>query len=390
MLDSRWRWTRPVFVSRSGSSVNSRPDVRICYVTPEYPTASRPDLGRPLYEVCQRLDAPTLIQTFAVPDPARPPAHAALDLIPFRDVTLADRRGVSLRIAMTRKALSYGQFFARGAAALRRFAPTIVHLETPMPFWHGVYARHRLGARLSMSFIGSDFLRLERSRALHAVVRQAHVLLPVSPHMVSTLARIAPNAHIVLTPYGVDRSIFRPLALPRLRQLLAPAAFRWEKAHDVLIEAFARVVTRQPDLRLVLAGDGERGAVVREDLRARGLEHLVTFAGHVTPSALATLYNESLLTVLASRSEGSPRVLTESMACGTPFVASDVGGCARLAEGTGVVTPPGDAQALADAICRLVADESAWSTLASECLARADAYDLDGRAARFREAFFQR
>jgi glycosyltransferase involved in cell wall biosynthesis len=77
----------------------------------------------------------------------------------------------------------------------------------------------------------------------------------------------------------------------------------------------------------------------------------VTFVGYVPHSDLADWYTAADLTVLPSHSEGVPNVLLESIASGTPFVATRVGGIAEIADPVlDRLVAPGDPAALADAI----------------------------------------
>jgi glycosyltransferase involved in cell wall biosynthesis len=77
----------------------------------------------------------------------------------------------------------------------------------------------------------------------------------------------------------------------------------------------------------------------------------VTFAGYVPHADLPDWYRAANLTVLPSRSEGVPNVLLESIACGTPFVASRVGGIPEVADPlVDRLVAPNDRDALADAI----------------------------------------
>ena len=82
----------------------------------------------------------------------------------------------------------------------------------------------------------------------------------------------------------------------------------------------------------------------------------VTFAGPKLHDELPDWYRAADLTVLPSRSEGLPNVLRESLACGTPFVASNVGGINEIADPRfGLLVPPEDPEALADAIAQALA-----------------------------------
>jgi glycosyltransferase involved in cell wall biosynthesis len=100
---------------------------------------------------------------------------------------------------------------------------------------------------------------------------------------------------------------------------------------------------------------------LRQSLAARadaqGLSRSVTFVGPLAPPQLPDWYRAAHLTVLSSWSEGIPNVLRESVACGTPFVATRVGDIAEFSPETASdLVPPGDPGALADAIGRALAD----------------------------------
>ena len=118
----------------------------------------------------------------------------------------------------------------------------------------------------------------------------------------------------------------------------------------------ARLRTSHPSLRLYLVGDGESRADLSAQTARLGLESAVFFVGKVDQHDLPDWYRAADLTVLASRSEGVPHVLRESLACRTPFVATRVGGVHEIAAGTtNLLVDPEDAVALSDAIAASLA-----------------------------------
>jgi glycosyltransferase involved in cell wall biosynthesis len=213
---------------------------------------------------------------------------------------------------------------------------------------------------------GSDVLVYSKDPARrHAIVdilTRSDVVICVSTHLKDAIVSLgADHSKVLVVRNGIDTSVFHPgdRREARLRLNLPPEGrvilyVGWMvpvKGVEVLIDACALLLADGLDFRLCLAGDGP----LREALLARaakaGLENRVTFAGAVPHDALADWYRAADLTVLPSYSEGVPNVLYESISCGTPFVASDVGGIPEIADpGLDRLVPPGDVRALAGAI----------------------------------------
>jgi glycosyltransferase involved in cell wall biosynthesis len=131
------------------------------------------------------------------------------------------------------------------------------------------------------------------------------------------------------------------------------------KNHDLLLAAFQRVLRRNPEAYLLLVGDGELRQHVESAIGAMELNGRVGITGLV-PDARPFL-NEMDAFALSSHIEGTSISLLEAMACEVPVVATGVGGNPRLLrDGTlGLLTPPDDADALADAISTVLHDGGA-------------------------------
>ncbi|HLV81482.1 MAG TPA: glycosyltransferase family 4 protein, partial [Chthonomonadaceae bacterium] len=142
--------------------------------------------------------------------------------------------------------------------------------------------------------------------------------------------------------YGIPAGAPLVLAVGRL----AP-----EKGFDVLIEAFGRLSAHVPDARLALVGGGP----LEETLKALAGERAILFTGPV--AEVAPLLRAADVVAVPSRQEGQGIVALEAMAARKPVVASRVGGLAEtVIEGeTGLLVPPGDAEALAAVLETLLA-----------------------------------
>ncbi len=145
------------------------------------------------------------------------------------------------------------------------------------------------------------------------------------------------------------------------------------KGVDVLIEAMGILDRRMTPLpRLVAAGIGELRASLEARTRELGITGRVTFVGKVPHDDVAWYMAAGDVFVLPSYSEGLPTVACESLNCGVPMVATAVDGTPEIVrhEETGLLVPAGDAQALADALERILTDHALRARLA------ATAYDV--------------
>ncbi|MEX0696795.1 MAG: glycosyltransferase family 4 protein, partial [Dongiaceae bacterium] len=161
---------------------------------------------------------------------------------------------------------------------------------------------------------------------------------------------------------GVDVGRFRPAPEPDGPPVAALVArMLWDKGVGEFVAAARLLKRRGVAARLVLAGppDPENPAAIPEAvLRAWQAEGAVEWRGAVAD--IAGLWAEASIAVLPSYREGLPKALLEAAACGRPLVAADVPGCREIVRpgATGVLVPPRDAGALADAI-ELLADDAA-------------------------------
>lgn len=138
--------------------------------------------------------------------------------------------------------------------------------------------------------------------------------------------------------------------------LLAAGRLEPQKGHSVLLDALPLVRRRFPNVRAVFAGEGSLLPQLQQQMTGLGLQGAVDFVGF--QRNIEEWLSIADITVLPSFYEGLPLVAIESQAAGTPLVASAVDGTPEVVinEETGLTVPPGDSKALAEAICRLLAD----------------------------------
>ncbi len=251
--------------------------------------------------------------------------------------------------------------------AMREFRPDVV-----LSYWahpDGEVAvrmaqRHNVPAVTMVG--GSDVLLLARSgsrrRAILNVLERADAVVTVSDHLAKLLVSDGIGRDkLRMVRRGVDRTVFSPgdravsrrgLGLTENQTLLvAVGRLVPVKGFQYLIEACSVLKARGRSLACRILGEGPLKPELQAQINRLGLQETVELRGSQSQLELAEWYRAADMTVLTSLSEGVPNVLLESVACGTPFVATHVGGVPEIADlRHDRLVPPESPVALADAI----------------------------------------
>jgi glycosyltransferase involved in cell wall biosynthesis len=207
-----------------------------------------------------------------------------------------------------------------------------------------------------------------RRAAMRQAFRRAARVIGVSDDLRQfAVAEGTPERNAITIPNGVDTELFFPRdreaarakhGLPAGRKVIVSAGELIEaKGHHLVAEALNVLLQQGVDAELLIVGGTARGGPrFEESLRRRvaelGLNERVRFIGFVERSGMAELLSAADIFCLSSYTEGWPNVVNEALACGTPVVASRVGGVPAMlaSEQYGLMVPPRDLAALQQAL----------------------------------------
>ena len=168
--------------------------------------------------------------------------------------------------------------------------------------------------------------------------------------------------HATELPIGIDTHLFQPgpsgirsaLGWQGLRVVGYVGRLTHLKGIDILAKAFREVLSRVADLRLLVVGSGEESHSLRALLSNESAAGKVRLEPDVSHEALADWYRALDLLIMPSRYENFSNSLLEGMACGVPFLASEVGGNKIMAQsGAGWLFEPGSAASLAAQVAEI-------------------------------------
>ncbi len=273
-----------------------------------------------------------------------------------------------------------------------RGSGNVIHLHAH--FAHGTTTVAWLAAMLTgvpFSFTGhaKDIYResLNPAGLLARKLRAAAFVVTCTSANRDHLLGIAPRADVRLIYHGLNADFARILSAAPSDTARSAVAHGGEririvsvgrlvpkKGFGVLVEAVALLRERDLDVALSIVGDdGADAANIRELVASRGLEDTVSLLGPRSQEDLHSLYRHADVFALACRVEddgdrdGIPNVLVEAMAAGLPVVSTTVSGIPELVHDgdNGLLVPPDDPAAFADALLRMAKDPQLRTRLAA-------------------------
>jgi glycosyltransferase involved in cell wall biosynthesis len=287
---------------------------------------------------------------------------------------------------------------ARMAIEMRELGVDHVHCHfANHPALAGWLIHRLVGIPYSFTAHGSD-LHVDRTM-LPTKVDEAAFVATISHDNRSVIeATAGPSAQpkVTIIHCGVDPAAFAPVDRPAVGPLriVAVGTLHEVKGQIHLIEACRILTERRVDVVCRFIGDGPDREALQARIDGYGLGDRVVLAGRMTTDAVVAELAGADVLVAASvptkggKREGIPVVLMEAMASGLPVVASRLSGIPELvADGvSGLLVPPGDAHALADALATLAEDPDLRRRLGAAGRDTVlDDFDVDRNAARLAE-----
>lgn len=334
---------------------SSRASIRILTFTTLYPNAVLPTHGIFVENRLRHLVANGLVTSRVIaPVPWVPRilanlfrGHASLLRVPPRE----NRHGLSIahprflvlpKIGMT---LAPFLLFARSLWAMRRLAAESgdFDLIDAHYFYPDGVAAVLLGKVLNKPVVitarGSDINLISKytlpRRMIRFAATHAMAIIAVSQALKNTLANLGVSpSKIHMLRNGVDLEMFRSQDRQRAQAqwgiegpaLLSVGQLVELKSHDLVIGALPDI----PGCTLLIVGDGPERSKLEHLAKDLRVAHRVRFLGQIPHERLSEIYTAADALILASSREGWPNVLLEAMACGTPVIASNVGGIPEI------------------------------------------------------------
>lgn len=235
-----------------------------------------------------------------------------------------------------------------------RIRPDVIITHWGPTGWGACSAATKMGIPHVQFFHGSDIHDMRfKNRISYEKTRSLIETSDICCFVSEALQRLSESnfgkaRHSFVSPNGIDTEVFRILPEKRQKKLKATVGYigRFEtiKGVDYLPGVFDRIRNTRSDIHFefLLVGEGSLRKSVEEQLHSRRINY--TSVGFVDQKRLAEMMNELDVLLVPSRNEGWGSVILESVACGTPVVATKVGGTPEAIGNSqnGILVEPGD------------------------------------------------
>lgn len=294
-----------------------------------------------------------------------------------------------------------------GGAGLRAYEryvrehgqPDVIHGHNT---FYGGYVAARIGQRYHLPVVLTEYSSsyLEglvflpgQSQIVQYTLRHVDVRLTCGQSLVGALHRYAPEQPIDVIGCIVDTSYFElaphpPEPPPFIFLVIAQLKER-RKGFDILLKAFHKAFADRPDVQLHIRGHGPLKPELEKLVEALNLQTQVKFLGMMTRDQLRDLIYQSHALVSSSYVETFGVTVAEAMACGRPVVSTRSGGPEDfVTERSGILLPPRDLDALAEAMEKMVAEYAQFDPPAvrEDCVSR---FSEDVYVARLEDVYRQ-
>lgn len=271
------------------------------------------------------------------------------------------------------------------------FRPDVILASGSRALWSAAFLSRLFRTPWLAVGHGTEFLTGSASNSVltRLSIRSASATVAVSKYTATLMQeQTNPSGPIYVIPNGADERQFHPkpsnelrrnLNLQKKRVLLTVGRVSKRKAQDVVIRALPAILQHHPDLVYLLVGLPEEQTSFQQLAEQLGIAEHVYFTGVVPQETLPQYYNLADIFVLTSRKaasgdvEGYGIVVLEAALCGKPAVVSQSGGLTEAVQSgqTGLVVPPDDPQATAEALLSLLGDRELYQRMAQQALCRA-------------------
>lgn len=366
---------------------------KVLFIPAWYPSEEKPVAGIFVQEQAKAVslycDVAVIYANLAPPDQLRPISiHDAWE-DGIRTVRVSYRKVSVPKMTYPRRLAAL--FAAYRHLAATGFDPDIIHAHVysagiPALLIGRRFKRPVILTEHFSGFVGYPKMSGRDKLIARVIMNRVNLVIAVSTFLGENIQRLGIRTPFQVVPNVVDTELFHPgtaggASPGEKRKLLTVALLTPEKGIPYLLQAVKNISAKRSDIILDVIGDGPNRTEYENMTSELGLSRVVRFHGLKSKAETADYMRNCDLFVLPSLYETFGVVLIEALASGKPVIASDIGGPREIVTPeVGILVPPGNPEALAAAIDKVLGDPGAFpSDVVAEYARRKYGYEAVGR-----------
>lgn len=229
----------------------------------------------------------------------------------------------------------------------------------------------------------------EGTRSLvNVALENASYVIVESQSIASDVMRYC-SKNPIIVHYGLDLNIFKPInkKLFEKRTVISVGSLTNRKGYEYLLKAIKKVLEKNNTINFLIIGKGPEEQHIKQMIKELDILNNVSIIDFIPNEKLPDYYSSSEFFALASLHEGFGIVFVEAMACGIPVVATNIAAVPEAVDGGGILVEPRNSDQLAEAMLKLLEDESLRQELSRKALEHAKKFSIEKRIDKIEEIY---
>lgn len=204
----------------------------------------------------------------------------------------------------------------------------------------GVIIKILFKKKCFLSVGGTDIHLLKQKILFYFLISNIDIIFSVSNHHKKILKKIYPSSKIIVIENGVDLNFYKFKKKKKYKNFISIGNIRWQKDYLTALKAFSIFAKKNNDYKYFIIGkslDKNQYSECKKFILNNDLSHRIFFLGYKNSQFIKKALYSSNALLLSSISEGLPKVILESISCGTPVISSNVGDNPRIIKNCGLI-----------------------------------------------------
>ena len=242
----------------------------------------------------------------------------------------------------------------------------------------GIWLKKKFNKKIFLSIGGTDILRLKNKILFQKLIKDVDKIFSVSFDLKKKFLNLYPKTKCYYISNGVELKYFKFKKNKKNNILLAVGNIRWQKNYSLLVCAMELVLKENKKFKLIIIGnlkESEEVKKITDLIKKKNLQKNIQLIGFQELKTIRSFYYKSKLLILSSISEGLPKVILESISCGTPVISTNVGDNKLILKNCGIVIKSNNPFELSNAINKIIKSEKLYTKLLNKCYKQRKKYD---------------